>query len=83
MRKALYPLTACLRLAEKLERSRAGRVRDLTVELRKRVVRIELNVKDSAFVEMWEAQKQAALFRKAFGKRVQLVAGGTAGNGRG
>jgi len=77
MRRALYPLTACLRLAEKLERSRAGRVRDLSVELRKRVVRIELVVKDSAFVELWEAQKQAALFRKAFGKRVQLVTAGS------
>ncbi|MCH9648719.1 MAG: Ppx/GppA family phosphatase [Deltaproteobacteria bacterium] len=70
----LLRLTACLRLAEHLERSRAGRVRDLSIEIGKKNVEICLEVEDKPTLELWEAQKMAApLFERAFRRRLLLT----------
>ena len=65
-------LSACLRLAEFLERSRAGRVKDLSVEIDKKSVRIKLQAREDPHVEMREASKQAGLFKRAFGREMIL-----------
>lgn len=70
--EAFLPLATCLRLAEKLERSRAGRVRDLEIEVRKRSVNVRLLADESPFIELWEVQKQAPLFERVFGKKLKL-----------
>ena len=72
--KRLLRLTACLRLAEYLERSRAGRVRDLEVHLEKKQVRVKLYASEEPRVELREAGKQAGLFKKAFGHELLLEA---------
>jgi exopolyphosphatase/guanosine-5'-triphosphate,3'-diphosphate pyrophosphatase len=70
----LRQLTICLRLAEFLERSRAGRVRDLSASIAKDRVRLRLRITEQADVEMAETRKQAPLFRAAFHRRLELRA---------
>lgn len=65
--KRLTRLAAILRLTEYLERSRAGRVEGLEIELEPRLVRIALRASEEPWVELSEASKQAKLFQQAFG----------------
>ena len=65
-------LIACLRLAEFLERSRAGRVRDLEVTVEPKAVHVRLIADGEPRVELWEARKQAPFFQKAFGRALIL-----------
>ncbi len=68
----LIRLSACLRLAEFLERSRSARVRDLEVSIKKNQVIIRLIALQTPRVELWEASKHGDLFRKAFGRELLL-----------
>ncbi len=70
--KRLLAMATCLRLAELLERSRAGRVSGLTVRLTDGSVRVDLQASEEPTVEIWEAGKHAALFEQAFGRRLEL-----------
>ena len=70
----LVRLSACLRLAEFLERSRSARVQDLEVQIEKEKVTIRLIAAQTPRVELWEASKQGELFRKAFGRDLLLQA---------
>jgi len=70
----LRQLTLCLRLAEFLERSRAGRVKDLQAEIEPKVVRLKLQATERPDVEIAETRKQAPLFRAAFHRRLELQA---------
>ncbi|HEX2862926.1 MAG TPA: Ppx/GppA phosphatase family protein [Deinococcales bacterium] len=65
-------LAACLRLAEYLERSRAGRVKGLEVKVQPRAVRVTLLADEEPWVELWEARKQAPFFQRAFGRPLVL-----------
>jgi len=73
-KRRLRQLTTCLRLAESLERSRAGRVRDIEIEVGKGSVVLRLVAYEEPTVELWEAQKHDRLFRRAFGRRLELEA---------
>jgi exopolyphosphatase/guanosine-5'-triphosphate,3'-diphosphate pyrophosphatase len=73
-KRRLRQLTVCLRLAESLERSRAGRVRDVEIEVGKGAVVMRLVADEEPTVELWEAQKHEPLFRRAFGRRLELEA---------
>jgi exopolyphosphatase / guanosine-5'-triphosphate,3'-diphosphate pyrophosphatase len=73
--KRLLRLSACLRLAEYLERARAGRVSDLAIELGKESVKIKLIADEVPRVELWEASKQSGLFERAFDRKLELEAG--------
>ncbi len=81
----LLRLAACLRLAEYLERSRSGRVQDLSLKIEKERITIGLIAAQTPRVELWEASKHGDLFRKAFGRALFLEAnelqrGGTQNN---
>ena len=71
--RLLLQLSACLRLAEALERSRAGRVRDLRVTLEEEEIVLQLDIEGSAAVEIWEASKQAPLIAQAFDRRLRIL----------
>jgi exopolyphosphatase / guanosine-5'-triphosphate,3'-diphosphate pyrophosphatase len=75
----LRALTACLRLAEHLERSRSGRIRAVRVEIGKRAVRLLLDAPARPTVEMWEADKDARLFHAVFGRRLEIEHLGSGG----
>lgn len=71
-RTTLWGLTVCLRLAEYLERSRTGRVRDLRTVIGKKTVKLELVAEGDPWVEVWETRKQAPLFESAWGRSLEL-----------
>ncbi len=68
----LGALSFCLRLAEMLERSRAGRVEDVTARIGRRVVRLDVLAAEEPAVELWEAGKQAPLFERVFERELRL-----------
>ncbi|HWG84172.1 MAG TPA: HD domain-containing protein, partial [Deinococcales bacterium] len=74
--RVLLQLTACLRLAEYLERSRAGRVRGVRASIAQAQVTLHLDASEVPHVEAWEARKQGSLFRKAFGRELVIEASG-------
>jgi exopolyphosphatase/guanosine-5'-triphosphate,3'-diphosphate pyrophosphatase len=74
----LLYLTVCLRLAEYLERARAGRVEDVKVWIAKDEVVLELWAHEEPAVEIWEARKHAPLFEQAFSRRLVLRRSDTA-----
>jgi exopolyphosphatase/guanosine-5'-triphosphate,3'-diphosphate pyrophosphatase len=70
--RRLLRLAAILRLAEHLERSRAGRVGGVEVGLEDHRVRLGLQAEEEPWVELSEASKQAKLFKQAFGRELVL-----------
>lgn len=78
-KRLLARLAACLRLAESLERSQAGRIKRVRVELGTDAALLRLTAEEEPAVEIWETTKHGALFQQAFGKRLVL----STANGRG
>ncbi len=70
----LQQLTACLRLAEHLERARAGRVADVRLAgFDHAAIEIHLEAAQEPVIEIWEAQKLAGpLFETAFSRSLVL-----------
>ena len=70
----LVRLAACLRIAEHLERGRAGLVRSVTCALDDGTVRVVVGGDDDAGLAVWSAAQQAAVFERAYGRRLELAA---------
>ncbi|MFQ5349027.1 MAG: exopolyphosphatase [Thermoanaerobaculia bacterium] len=73
-KRTLTALTCILRLADHLDRSRAGRVRELTVEIGKRAVKVRIESGDEPATEIRGVETLTPLFEKAFERRLKLVA---------
>jgi exopolyphosphatase/guanosine-5'-triphosphate,3'-diphosphate pyrophosphatase len=67
-------LGSLLRLAEYLERSKSQIVRDLRVEFEGNMVRVWLSVNADAAVELWNVNQRTGLFKKAFGRDIEVLA---------
>jgi len=67
-------LTACLRTAESLERARAGRVKDVCVEVEERAIRLTVVAEEEPTVELWEAGRHESLFEEVFGRALIVEA---------
>jgi exopolyphosphatase/guanosine-5'-triphosphate,3'-diphosphate pyrophosphatase len=67
-------LSTCLRLAEYLERSRAGRVTAVTARIGKKKVSLEVSANETPTLELWEASKQRDLFERAFERSLAVSA---------
>lgn len=65
-------LSALLRIAEYLERSKSQVIQGLQVELGDPVRVVTRSIGD-ATVEIWDANRRSGLFRKAFGKEIEIV----------
>jgi exopolyphosphatase/guanosine-5'-triphosphate,3'-diphosphate pyrophosphatase len=65
-------LAALLRLAEYLERSKSQVIQSLHVEMGDPIRVVTRSVGD-ATVEIWDANRRAGLFQKAFGKPIEIV----------
>ncbi len=65
-------LAALLRLAEYLERSKSQVIQSLQVELGDSI-RVVTRAVGDATVEIWDANRSAGLFKKAFGKEIEIV----------
>lgn len=65
-------LAALLRLAEYLERSKSQVVQSLTVQIGD-TVRVQTQTLGDATVEIWDANRRAGLFKKSFGRDIEIV----------
>jgi exopolyphosphatase / guanosine-5'-triphosphate,3'-diphosphate pyrophosphatase len=70
--KRLLKITACLRLAEQLDRSRDGSVQQIRLRTYADSARLEALSDDDISVALWSAQNHAEFFRTAFGKRLEV-----------
>lgn len=66
-------LSALLRIAEYLERSKSQVVRGVRAEIGEGV-RVHVQAEGDATVEIWEANRRAGLFKKAFEREIEIVA---------
>jgi exopolyphosphatase/guanosine-5'-triphosphate,3'-diphosphate pyrophosphatase len=66
-------LSALLRIAEYLERSKSQVVREVRAEIGE-AVRIHVRADGEADVEIWEANRRSGLFKKAFEREIEIVA---------
>lgn len=73
-KQRLIALVACLRIAEHLDRSRAGRVTDLEVEIGDKRARLLVLADRDPAVELWKLQQHGPLFERAFGRRLEVAA---------
>lgn len=67
-------LAALLRLAEYLERGKTGVVTGLTAHVGRDWVQVEAITRGDASVEVWEANRNADLFKKAYGRELEVMA---------
>jgi exopolyphosphatase / guanosine-5'-triphosphate,3'-diphosphate pyrophosphatase len=65
-------LAALLRLAEYLERRKSQVIQGLSVEIGE-IVRLETRTVGDATVEIWDANRGAGLFRKAYGREIEIT----------
>jgi exopolyphosphatase/guanosine-5'-triphosphate,3'-diphosphate pyrophosphatase len=68
----LARLSALLRISEFLERRKSQVVQGLEVTIGEGV-RVQTRVVGDATVEIWDANRGAGLFRKAFGREIEIV----------
>jgi exopolyphosphatase/guanosine-5'-triphosphate,3'-diphosphate pyrophosphatase len=67
-------LSALLRIAEYLERSKSQVVRAVEVRPSEDTLRILVHADGDATVEIWDANRRTGLMKKAFGRNVEIVA---------
>jgi exopolyphosphatase/guanosine-5'-triphosphate,3'-diphosphate pyrophosphatase len=71
--RRLAPLVALLRMADGLDRGRAGAVEHVHVRLGPSLVVLELDVRGDAELELWGARRKRELFEKLFARDLELV----------
>ena len=71
-RRVVTILSAFLRLAETLDRSRHGVVRGLELRERLGEIRIKVQAVGDAELELWAAHRQARALEEALGRRVRI-----------
>jgi exopolyphosphatase/guanosine-5'-triphosphate,3'-diphosphate pyrophosphatase len=74
----LRSLAAFLRLADGLDRSRSGVVRDLDVRVGPSLVVVRLHADGDPELELWGARRKRELFEKVFGRDLEFSAFGPA-----
>lgn len=68
-------LSTLLRVADALDRGHHQTVKDVRAQLRNGRVTVQLKAKAPVDLEVWDAQHEAALFRRVFGRKLELVSG--------
>ncbi len=68
----LVQMTACLRLAEQLDRSRDGVVRDVKIRTEDDICALELEVEGDGVIALWSVLRHADIFKTAFGKALDI-----------
>ena len=65
-------LSALLRIAEYLEHSKSQIVRNVHVDIAEDKIEIAVQSAGDATVEIWDANRRTGLFRKAFGRNIEI-----------
>jgi exopolyphosphatase/guanosine-5'-triphosphate,3'-diphosphate pyrophosphatase len=71
--RRLLKMTALLRLAEQLDRSRDGSVRDIRLTLGTDWAQMEVISNVDVSVAIWSAQRHTDIFHEAFGKKLEFI----------
>ncbi|HYQ80155.1 MAG TPA: HD domain-containing protein, partial [Anaeromyxobacteraceae bacterium] len=71
--RTVRTLAALLRVADALDRSHQQLVRSLDLELRGRAARLRLRASGPVDLEAWDVRREAPLFRRVFGRRLELL----------
>jgi exopolyphosphatase/guanosine-5'-triphosphate,3'-diphosphate pyrophosphatase len=71
-RRVITVLSAFLRLAETLDRSRHGVIRALEIRDRLGELRLKVQAVGDAELEVWAAHRQARALEEALGKKVRI-----------
>jgi exopolyphosphatase / guanosine-5'-triphosphate,3'-diphosphate pyrophosphatase len=71
--KRLVKISALLRLAEQLDRSRDGSVRDVRLTLGDDWAQMEVVSEADVSVAIWSAQRHTDIFKEAFGKTLEFT----------
>jgi exopolyphosphatase / guanosine-5'-triphosphate,3'-diphosphate pyrophosphatase len=69
----LLQLSALLRLAEQLDRSRDGVVKDVKIDVTNERARMELIFRGDEQVALWALERHRDIFEQAFGLRLQVI----------
>jgi exopolyphosphatase / guanosine-5'-triphosphate,3'-diphosphate pyrophosphatase len=69
----LMQLSALLRLAEQLDRSRDGVVKDVKIDVANERARMELIFRGDEQVALWALERHTDIFEQAFGLRLQVI----------
>ena len=69
----LRKLTAFLRIADGLDRGRAGAVSDIDVHVGPSLVVVQVHAHDDVELEIWGARRKRDLFEKTFGRDLELT----------
>jgi exopolyphosphatase/guanosine-5'-triphosphate,3'-diphosphate pyrophosphatase len=72
-RRLVSHLSGILRIADGLDRTHTQVVTRLDCEIKTKSIRIAVTAEAPPPVELWDANRKAGLFEKAFGRRVKLV----------
>jgi exopolyphosphatase/guanosine-5'-triphosphate,3'-diphosphate pyrophosphatase len=65
-------LATVLRLADSLDRGHHQNVRSISARVARRAVRLTLRRRAPVDLEIWDAEHEAVLFRRVFGRRLEL-----------
>lgn len=71
--RRLLKVTALLRLAEQLDRSRDGSVHDVRLHVEKDWAQLEAISETDTTVAIWSAQRHVDIFKVAFGKTLEII----------
>ena len=71
--RSVRKLATLLRLADSCDRSHHQLVRDVRARVANGSVRLLLRSRQPIDLEIWDAEREAALFRQVFGRRLELV----------
>ncbi|HRE47180.1 MAG TPA: Ppx/GppA phosphatase family protein [Aggregatilineales bacterium] len=74
--RRLLKITACLRLAEQLDRSRDGAVREVKLRMRNDAAHLDIYANHDVAVSVWAAEQHADVFEAAFGSHLEIRRGG-------
>lgn len=72
-RRKLLQMTACLRLAEQLERSRDSVVRDVRLHTQGKTTHLELEVQGEGVVALWSVARHADIYKEAFQNNLDVT----------
>jgi exopolyphosphatase/guanosine-5'-triphosphate,3'-diphosphate pyrophosphatase len=73
-RRKVRQLSSILRLADALDRSHRSKVHQLTIEIDDAEVRIRPSGPEDLSLEVWTAERKAALFERTFRRKVTVTA---------
>ncbi len=72
-RRRVSTLASILRLADALDRSHRGKVRDIHVRVKRSAIVVEVSATDDISLELWTAERKSTMMRDLFDREIKFV----------